>query len=266
MIDLHGQAVLITGSSGTAGVGIGVVEAVREAGGLPILNARAKEKLETALQRFPGAVGVVGDVSKPEDARRMIAEASQHLGMVHHLVNNAGIGLHCSPHECAEAEFDRLFGIDVRGLWLMTRAWLQHRLDGNDKVQGPAGLVNISSVHGERTMPGYAIYAGAKGAVEGLTRGLAVHYGPAGIRCNAVSPGYVHSDQNFELIANWADDPQDWVDRHTNEQQALPELIDPVDVGRVVTFLLSPSAAKMTGQVITVDAGLTKMLYPRSFV
>lgn len=266
MIDLRGQAVLITGSCGTAGVGIGVVEAVREAGGLAILNARAQAKLDAALKRFPGSVGVVGDVSKPEDAARMIAEASQHLGVVHHLVNNAGIGLHQAPHACSEDEFDRLFGIDVRGLWLVTRAWLQHRLGEEGKVQGPAALVNISSVHGERTMPGYAIYAGAKGAVEGMTRGLAVHYGPAGIRCNAVSPGYVHSDQNFDLIANWADDPQDWVNRHTHDQQALPELIDPVDVGRVVTFLLSAGAAKMTGQVITVDAGLTKMLYPRSFV
>ena len=112
-------------------------------------------------------------------------------------------------------------------------------------------------------MPRYAIYAGAKAAVEGLTRGMAVELGPHGIRCNAIAPGYVHAEQNLALISTFSADPEAWVDRHTNLEQVLPRLIEPVDCGWSAVFLLSEMSRCVTGQTLVVDAGLTTSLYTR---
>lgn len=265
-MNLEGRYVLITGAAGGTGVGAGVVEAVIEAGGCPLINGRDCRKLAEARERFPSAELIQGDISVAEDAQRMVIELEKRIGRIHYLVNNAGIGLHAAPHECGEADFDRLVNIDFRGTWLMTKAWLAHVLGAETKANPPAAAVNISSVHAQKTMPGYGIYAGAKGAVDSFTRGLAVHYGRLGVRFNTVSPGYVHSDQNMDLIRHWTEDPAGWVSDLIHNHQAIPEPIEPVDVGRVVVFLLSDQSTAVTGQMITVDGGSTSLLYPMNFV
>lgn len=264
---LEGRNILVTGATGTSGVGFGVVEAVIEAGGCPVINGRDNQKLAEAKERFPSAEVIRGDISLRKDADRMMAEMAERIGRIHCLVNNAGIGLHTAPHECEEADFDRLVNVDFRGTWLMIRAWLRHVLENeNQRATPPASAVNISSIHAQKTMPGYGIYAGAKGAIDSFTRGLAVHYGRLGIRFNAVSPGYVHSEQNMDLIRNWTDDPAGWVEDLIQNHQATPQVIEPIDVGRVVVFLLSGESKAITGQTITVDAGSTSLLYPLNFV
>ena len=266
-IDLAGRNVLITGAAGDSGVGVGVVMAVLEAGGRAIINDRDATRLAEAKVRFPAAEVFQADISSAAEVEAMMREITERVGTVHHLVNNAGVGLHKAPHLCEEADFDTLVGIDFRGTWLVTRAWLRHVLgDGEDPRVASASAVNISSVHAQKAMAGYALYAGAKGAVDSFTRGLAVHYGKHGIRFNAVAPGYVHSDQNIDLIRNWTDDPAAWVADLLQNQQATPAVIDPVDVGRVVAFLLSGTSRAMSGQILTVDAGSTALLYPNNFV
>ncbi len=265
-MSLDGRNILVTGAAGASGVGYGVVEAVIEAGGRPIINGRDEGRLAQAKKRFPSAELVRGDISFPEDAERMVAEVAARIGRIHCLVNNAGIGLHKAPHECEEVDFDRLVNVDFRGTWLMTRAWLKHVLGEGNHAGPPAAAVNISSIHAQKTMPGYGIYAGVKGAVDALTRGLAVHYGRLGIRFNGVAPGYVHSEQNRDLIRNWTDDPDGWVEDLIQNHQATPQVIEPIDVGRVVAFLLSDEARAVTGQTLTVDAGSTSLLYPMNFV
>ncbi len=258
--------VLITGAAGGSGVGIGVVKAVIEAGGRPVINGRNQNRLAEAKERFPLAEVIQGDVSVSADTERMVAELADRVGRIHFLVNNAGIGLHKPPHLTDEEDFDRLIGVDFRGTWLMTKAWLKHVLGENEKANPPAAAVNISSVHARKAMPGYGIYAGAKGAVESFTRGLAVHYGRFGVRFNSVAPGYVHSEQNLDLIRNWTDDPEAWVRDLIQNHQATPQLIEPIDVGRTVVFLLSDAAKAVTGQTLTVDGGSTALLYPMNFV
>lgn len=263
---LSDKSVLITGAAGTSGVGFGVVQAVIEAGGRPLINGRDAVRLDEAGERFPEAVTVKGDISDAAQVESVFSEAIEHVGRVDYLVNNAGIGLHKAPHLCEETDFDRLIGVDFRGAWLMARAWLRHVLGEREEVEGPAGLVNVSSIHGQKTMPGYGLYASAKGGVDALTRSLAVHYGRYGIRVNGVAPGYVHSEQNYDLIRNWAEDPEAWVDDLIRNHQALPTQIDPIDVGRVVVFLLSEHSRAMTGQTLVVDGGSTELLYPMNFV
>jgi NAD(P)-dependent dehydrogenase (short-subunit alcohol dehydrogenase family) len=129
----------------------------------------------------------------------------------------------------------------------------------------PGNIVNISSVHVNSTISKYALYAGCKSAVEGLTKGMSVELGPHNIRVNAVGPGYVHSDQNYALIGSWAKDPKQWVEDLKTDQQVLFFDIDPVDCGNVVAFLLSDLSRAVTGQTIYADNGSINLLYNRSF-
>jgi NAD(P)-dependent dehydrogenase (short-subunit alcohol dehydrogenase family) len=124
-------------------------------------------------------------------------------------------------------------------------------------------IVNISSVNALATMSHYAIYASAKAAVEGLTRGMAVELGPMDIRVNAVGPGYVHAEQNYALIKTWSDDPEQWVKDFVKDQQVLLHDIAPVDCGNAVAFLLSDLSSAITGQVLYVDKGTTSLLFNR---
>ncbi len=259
-MDLTGKAILVTGGGGD-GVGRGVCEAVVEAGGLLLVNDLTKERAEAAAARYDDAVPLAGDVSKPQDVAQILQSASRHCEHVAGLVNSAGVGLVRLAHEAEESDFDRLHQIDLRAVWLMSRAFIRQALSAGK----PGSIVNISSVHAHSTVPGYSIYAAAKGGLEALTRGLAVENGNHGIRCNAVAPGYVHSEQNIPLIRTWTNNPEAWIERYTKNYQALPYRIAPIECGRLVVFLLSDDARCVTGQIIRIDCGSTAMLYDREF-
>ena len=256
-IDLKGKRILVTGASGF-GVGAGVCEVLSACGATVLVNARSMEQAEEAAAKYPNAIPIVGDISKPEDVEHIFKQA----GVVHGLVNNAGIGLSKPAHEASIEEFDRLYGIDVRGLWMMSRAFVRQLQENS--LQG--NIVNISSVHAHSTMNGYGIYASAKAAIEGLTRGMSVELGKYNIRVNAVSPGYVHAEQNYELIGSWTDDPKGWVKQHSNNQQSLKHEISNTDCGNSVAFLLSDLARSITGQSLYIDNGMTCMLYNNDFI
>lgn len=253
---LAGHTVLVTGGAGD-GVGAGICDAVAEAGGRLVINDQDAAAVEAAAARYPGAVGLAADISDPDQVEAMLGEAARRCGPVTALVNNAGVGLSAPFYEASTADFDRVFDIDVRGMWHASRAFVTRLIaDGL-----PGSILHVSSVHAHSTMQRYATYAGAKSAVEGLTRGMAVELGPFGITCNAIAPGYVHSEQNVGLLASFTPDPAGWVAEHTRREQAIPHLITPLDCGRAAVFLLA--ARCITGQVLAVDAGLTAMIYRR---
>lgn len=261
MLELHGKTILVTGAAGT-GVGAGVCQAVTQAGGRLVLNDLDEMALSQAASTYPDALPVAANIAEPGQVDALFARVEAAGIQLNGLVNNAGVGLSCYAEAATEADYDRLQSIDVRGLWLVTKRFVRHL-----KLTGRTGsIVNISSVHAHATMQRYALYAGMKANVEGLTRGLAVELGPAGIRCNAVAPGYVHSEQNLELIGAWTDDPAGWVAAHTHNQQALEYEIAPIDCGWAVAFLLSDLSRCITGQALRVDAGMTAMLYNKDFL
>ena len=260
-IDLSGKTILVTGGGGT-GVGSGVCEAVAAAGARLLINDVRATEAEAAAQRYPNAFAVPGDISLPEEVRRMFAVINENYGPIHGLVNNAGVGLTKPFQEATIPEFERLYGINVQGMWMMSRAFVNQLTDPT--IGGC--IVNVSSIHGKRTSDHYVLYAGTKAAVEGLTRGMAVELGKAGIRCNAIGPGYVHAEQNYELLQNLADDPHQWVETYRTEYQSMPSLIESRDCGNVAAFLLSDLSRAITGQVIYVDRGITSMLFTRSFM
>lgn len=257
---LDGKTILITGAAGH-GVGSGVLAAALHAGARVVAVDISEEAAAALASDHPQIVSLTGDISDPDHVERIFYQAQKQAGPLHGLVNNAGIGLNKPFHEVSVAEFDRVHAVDVRGTWLMSKHFAQAAI-----AAGAGGaIVNISSVHGTATAPGYAVYAGAKGAVDGMTRGIAVDLGPHGIRCNAVAPGYVHAAQNVELIRGFTDQPERWIDTHVNDFQLLHHVIDARDCGNTVVFLLSDAARSITGQTLLVDAGLTTALYNDSF-
>lgn len=259
---LAGMTVLVTGGTGV-GVGAGVCDAVLEAGGTLVVNGRKQDLLDAALARYPGSFGVLGDVTSEADVESLFQKAEEQTGgPVTGLVNNAGVGLSKPFYQAEIAEFDRLYSVDVRGLWLTSRAFTR-KLAAAGK---PGAIVNISSVHSHSTMSRYGLYAGAKAAVDGLTRGMAVELGAHFIRCNSLAPGYVHAEQNADLIRSWTEDPEGWIDNHTKNQQAIPSVIEAIDCGRAAVFLLSDASRLITGQTIYLDGGMTSMIYPRDIM
>jgi len=176
-------------------------------------------------------------------------------------VNNAGIGLSKKAHLASEEEFDRVFGINLKGAWHMSKLFAQQLIS----AEQAGAIVNISSVHAHGAMSRNALYTTTKNAIVGLTMGMAVELGEHQIRVNAVAPGYVHAKQNYELVSTWSDDPKQWHQDFINHQQVLHHDIKPIDVGRTVAFLLSDAARSITGQHLYVDAGKTSLLFNRDY-
>lgn len=257
-MNLKGKNILVTGGGGT-GVGAGVCQALVNFGANIILNERTMEKARAAAKKYPGAIPIAADIGNPLQVEQMFEEAVAKVGRLDGLVNNAGVGLSKVAHQANEEEFDKLYAVDIKGVWLTSKKFVNQLLE-----QGHRGnIVNISSVNAHATMSRYAIYASAKSAVEGLTRGMAVELGPFDIRVNAVGPGYVHAEQNYDLISTWSDDPEKWVKDFVKDQQVLLHDIEPVDCGNAVAFLLSDLSKAITGQTLYVDKGTTSLLFNR---
>lgn len=260
-IDFTGKNFLVTGGAGV-GVGAGICEAISDCGGTLLLNDLDALKTKTAVKKYPNAHAIVGDISNAKDVERIFEEIKNEYGLVHGLVNNAGIGLHKNAHLADESEFDNLYNIDVKGVWLMARTFVRQLIKANEVGH----IVNISSVHARETTAKYALYASAKAAVEGLTRGMSIELGEFGVRCNAVAPGYVDSEQSRDAVASWTDKPEAWIEGQKNDYQSLRHMISARDCGNAVVFLLSHMANSITGQTLTVDAGFTNLLYANSFI
>lgn len=255
-INLSGKNILVTGGAGD-GLGGGICESIAEAGGRVIVNDLQIEVAEEAADKYRNGMAVAGDVSQPADIDRMFDEIRDLCGIIHGVVNNAGIGLGKYAIEAEESEVNRLYDVDVKGIWLVCRAFVKQLLASNEIGH----IVNISSVQAFNTMHRMALYAGAKSAVNGLTRGLAVELGQYNIRCNAVAPGYIYSKQSLSIIGKWASDPAKWIEDHKTDHQCLDFFTSARDCGNVVAFLLSDLSKSITGQTIYVDNGTTNLLY-----
>jgi 3-hydroxybutyrate dehydrogenase len=126
--------------------------------------------------------------------------------------------------------------------------------------QKSGSIINIASVHSRATMPQFAIYAAMKAGVVGLTRGISVQYGRDGIRANAVCPGLVDGKQTRDIVARFAPDVDAWLRNYMCHHQAMPQLIQPEDIGQMVAFLAGDAARMITGTEIPVDCGTWAML------
>jgi len=252
--------VLITGASSGIGQAI-AVRFAREGANVAINFRSGAEQAEVtramvldAYVANGGSEGrelvVQADVSIEEQVKSMFVRVLDEFGRLDILINNAGIQKVAASHEIEMADFDRVLNVNVRGPFLCAREAIRHFLSR----PGGGVILNNSSVHETIPKPKYLPYSASKGALENLTRTLALEYAERGIRVNAVGPGAVATPIN----RSWIDDLQ--ARAEVESHIPMGRAACPEEIASVFTFLASDDAAYITGQTIYACGGLT--LYP----
>lgn len=243
------SSIVVTGAG--SGIGRAICEAAAAAGHAVVLVDLDPSPAVAALQRGgASAVAVVGDVAQPL-THSTAREAAERLGPLTGWVNCAGVDRPCPLLELTGEEVERTVRTNIYGsLWgsqAAVAAWTSAGRGG--------ALVNISSVHGRRAYPDHSVYEMTKAAIEALTRNVAVTYASHGIRANAVAPGGVLT-AGLEASLNSAADP---TAARAELTAFIPSgrLAEASEIADIVMFLLSPSAAYLTGQTVVADGGMT---------
>jgi len=244
------KVVLVTGGGG--GIGRGAALAFARAGArVVVADIAADAGRETAglVQAAGGqAVFIRTDVTRADQVAAMVAHAVATYGRLDCAFNNAGIEEeHMRLADCSEETFDRIMGINVKGVWLCLKYQLAQMLK-----QGGGAIVNTASVAGLVGAPKMAAYSASKHAVLGLTKSAAIEYARKGIRVNAVCPGVIRTAMYERAVAA---DPQ--IGLAAAQMHPVGRLGEVDEVAAVVLWLCSDAASFVTGHAHTVDGGLT---------
>jgi NAD(P)-dependent dehydrogenase (short-subunit alcohol dehydrogenase family) len=252
---LAGRTVAVTGAA--RGIGAGIVEAVLEAGGTAVMIDLDRTAVAAvARRRDPDGdrtLAVAADVTDRASLERVVETAAGRFGRLHGWVNNAGI-VRMEPAETISAEdWDREHAVNARGVLLGSQAAF-----GAFRGHGGA-IVNIASNAGKVGFPSMAAYNSSKAAVINLTRSLAGEWAKAGVNVNAVCPGSVATPMLREVADKLAREGKGDADSLFAGMVPgqLKRHVMPIEVGRVVAFLLSDAALIIRGQAINVDGGET---------
>ena len=246
-MDFTGKVALVTGSG--RGIGKAIALKLAETGATLVINdvgdsAPAEQTVAEIKNLNRQAIVVMADVSSSSDVNRMVETAIATFGKVDILVNNAGITRDQLTMKMTDEEWDKVLAIDLKSVFLCTRAVLRPMLK-----QRSGRIISMSSVVGIIGNAGQANYAAAKAGIIGFTRAIAKEVASRGITVNAIAPGFIDTPMTQTLPA----------ERKQALMNSIPlgYLGTPRDIAETVAFLASEEARYITGQVITVDGGIS---------
>jgi NAD(P)-dependent dehydrogenase (short-subunit alcohol dehydrogenase family) len=239
------QIVLISG--GSRGIGRAIAQGFAERGATVIITGREQATLDqTAGEIGHGMQTCVCDVIEPDSIRQCAKSVLERFGRVDTLVNCAGVNRRKPAIEFSEEDYDFVLDINLKGAFLMSQEIGRAQLE-----RGSGCQINIASLNTDRPLKNVLPYAMSKVGMGHMTRGLALEWGPRGVRVNAIAPGFILTDLTKKL---WSDPTmQAWNKANTPQQR----LGTPQDMVGAAIFLASPAAAFITGQTLYVDGGYT---------
>ncbi len=247
---LQGKVALVTGGASGIGRATALLFA-REGAAVAVvdLDGRGAEAVAQAIVAAGGqAVAISADVSQPEDCARAVQETVTAFGGLDILFNNAGIVRRASVMESSVEDWDRVIAVNLRSVFLMSRAALPVMI-----ARGGGAIVNTGSGWGLKGGRQAAAYCASKGAVVNLTRAMALDHGAQNIRVNCVCPG----DTDTPMLRHEARQLGQPEERFLAEaaERPLGRIGTPEEIARAVLFLVSDAASFVTGAVLAVDGG-----------
>jgi 3-oxoacyl-[acyl-carrier protein] reductase len=243
---LDGKVALVTGAG--SGFGQGIAETfAREGARVAVVDINEAAASAVAASLGASAIGLAADVAKAADVARAVEQTVAAFGSLDILVNNAGISHRNRPMlEVDEAEFDRVFAVNVKSIYLFAQAAVPRM-----RAQGRGVIVNIGSTAGLRPRPGLTWYNGTKGAVHAITKSMAIELAPDRIRVCALAPVAGETP----LLATFMG--EDTPEKREAFKGSIPlgRLSRPDDIAKAALFLASDEADLITGVVLEVDGG-----------
>ncbi|WP_119069259.1 3-oxoacyl-ACP reductase family protein [Rubrobacter indicoceani] len=245
MASLEGRVAIVTGAG--RGLGAAIAKELGAGGAKVVVNySRSKEPAEAVAKEIESsggeAVAVQGDVSNPEEAKRLVEQAVEKYGQLDILVNNAGITIDKTMKKLTTDEWDKVVTVDLNSCYYVFKPAMEHLMETQGRV------VNISSFVGQAGNFGQANYAAAKAGLIGFTKTAAKEMARSGVTVNAVCPGFIETDM-------FADVPQKVVDEKIVPMIPLGRIGQPEDVAKAVKYLCV-DGDYITGQTLNVNGGV----------
>lgn len=248
MARLAGKAAIVTGAA--SGIGAASAQLFAEEGAQVLAVDRPGTPLEEVHAGKSNIVTLAQDIAADDAPQRLIEAAVQKFGGLDILFNNAGVSHNALAELTSDADWDRVFGVNVRAMFRTCRQAIPVLRD-RAAVKGRARIINTASVMAFDTDIGLAAYTGSKHAVAGLTKTLALELGKFRITANYVLPGAIYTGmtrKNFD---------QEHIKQVWERKAALRRLGQPIDIARGALLLASDEADFITGHGLVVDGGLT---------
>jgi NAD(P)-dependent dehydrogenase (short-subunit alcohol dehydrogenase family) len=235
-IDLKNKIVLITG--GCSGAGKTIAEQFLKTGATVLVtyNKTLPENEKVKAYKY--------DQEDLDSIKKLVEEVINDYGRIDVLVNNAGIYPARSLDTMNEEDYDAMFDINTKGVFFLSKEFAKHMNNGS--------IINISSINATNPASKLIHYGMSKAAIEMETRCLAYELGP-NIRVNCIAPGLIYREGMEEYIPKWCESYR--------ERSALKRMVYPEDIGNTAIFLASDISSAITGQIITVDCGVSLAPY-----
>lgn len=229
--------VLVTG--GSRGIGRACVKMLAKEGYRVFFTYQKSSECAESLSKETGAYAIKSDVSKGADEAINFIKG---YGKLYAIINNAGIAQQKVFQDITEDDWDRMFDVNIKGMFLTSKAFV------DDMISEKSGrIINISSIWGISGASCEVHYSASKAAVIGFTKALSKELGPSGITVNCIAPGVINTDMNNIIDKETLN--------HLAEETPMSRLGNPEDIASLVTYLCSEKSSFITGQIIASDGG-----------